>query len=157
MKGNNALIITWVGSKPNDDVILAITNVLLSNNITIPELLTIVHKDEDSIAAALLRDNNVDIVDVTESNEKTSSAVILIGKRFEDTLTSTNGDYVPFAIALLRELSKAKRVHSAEGVALRNAIEIIANMNKTPKIARMYHITDEAINVIRNIYQSTHG
>jgi len=156
MKSNNALIVTWVGSNPSDSVITSIANILLDSGLTIPELLTITHKDESAIAKALLRDSK-ETIDVVSSEDARTSAVILIGKRFENTLISTNGNYVPFAIALLRELSEAKKIHSEDGVALINAIEVIAKMNKVPKIARMYHLTDEAINVVRNIYQSTHG
>ena len=156
MKSNNALIITWIGSNPNNDVITSIANILIDNGMTIPELLTITHKDENAITKALLRDNK-EPIDVISSEDARTSAVILIGKHFENMLTSTNGNYVPFAIALLKELSKAKKIYSEEGVALINAVEVIAKMDKVPKIARMYHLTDEAINVIQNIYQSTHG
>ena len=153
MRSNNALIITWIGKPAGEDVIQAIGEYLVNRNVTIPEMLTITSKDEEAIAMALLRSS--EIAEQVPTTDAKTSAVILIGKRFDNTLTGTNGNYVPFAMALLHAISEAKRIHSDENVALINAIGVIAKMDKAPKVARMYHITDEAISVIRQIYNNT--
>lgn len=152
-KSNNALVITWIGDTASEEVVKAVAEILIKT-VTIPELLTIVNKDENAITAALLRSSDV-TSDICHPEDARTSAVILIGKRFESTLTSTNGNYVPFTMALLKAISDAKKYHTEENIALMNAIEIIARMNKVPKIARMYHITSEAINVIQQVYHNT--
>lgn len=152
MKSNNALIITWIGEPASDGVVQAIAEVLV-NNVTIPELLTIVKKDEDAIATALLKSSE-ESATVTSTDAKTS-AIIYIGKRFESTLCSTGGDYIPFAMALLKAIADAKRQHTEEGVALVNAIKIVVEMDRMPKIANMYHITKGAIEVIKQVYHNT--
>lgn len=152
MKSNNALIITWIGEPATENVVKNVAEYLVNCKLTMPELITVIQKDEDAIATALLRSSEITEEPATDAK---TSAVILIGKRFDDTLISTNGDYVPFTMALLHAIAEAKKKHTEEGVALINAVEIIAKMDKAPKIARMYHMTDKAINVIRQIYNNT--
>ena len=154
-KSNNAIIVTWIGNTPSDDVITAIAAVLVNSGVTIPEMMTIITKDEDGVANALLRDTDGKTDIMSNTNDARTSAIILIGKRFEDTLTGTNGDYIPFMIALLHAVAEAKKHHTEENVALVNAISVIAEMDKIPKIARMYHITNEAIRIIRQVYKNT--
>lgn len=154
-KSNNAIIITWIGDSPTDNIIAELATVLIDNRVTIPEMMTIITKDEDGVANALLRDTDSKNDSTSNINDAKTAAVVLIGKRFEDTLTGTNGDYIPFMMALLHEIAEAKRKHTEEGVALVNAITIIAEMDKVPKIARMYHITNEVIRIIRQVYKNT--
>lgn len=151
MKSNNALVITWIGEPASDGVVQAIAEVLI-NNVTIPELLTIVKKDEDAIATALLKSSEEYSV---ENNDAKTSAIVYIGKRFESTLSSNGGDYVPFTMALLKAIADAKRQHTEEGTALINAIKIIVEMTRVPKIANMYHINKGVIDVIRQVYRNT--
>jgi hypothetical protein len=152
MKGNNAIVITYIGVFPSDNIIKSLAEVLVQSGVTIPEMINITTKDESAIANALLRD--VEVMD-TNSNDAKTSAIVYIGKRFDDTLAGSNGNHIPFAMALLHGIAEAKRNHTEEGVSLINAVEIIAKMDKVPKIARMYHITNDVIKVIREIYQNT--
>lgn len=154
-KSNNAIIITWIGNNPTDDIITAIADVLVNNRIAIPEMITITTKDENGVANALLRDVDSKNDSTSNINDARTAAIILIGKRFEDTLTGTSGDYIPFTMALLHGIAEAKKKHTEEGVALINAITIIAEMDRIPKIARMYHITNEVIRIIRQVYKNT--
>lgn len=151
MKTNNAIVITWVGNKSCDDLIRKIAGIMIATKTTIPELLQITVKDSDGIAKALLNDSPV----MQEPNEDAlTSAIVLIGKRFSDSLISTNGNYLDFTMALLIAIKDAKRYTTDENIAFLNAIKILEKTQRLPKISRMYHINPEIIGIIKNVYHA---
>lgn len=156
MKGYNAIVITYVGESPSQALIEKIAGMLVGNGVTFPELLKIVTKDDESIADALLSTELQSTESqVVEAFDKTTAAAIFIGKKFAKTLASGD-NYRAFAIALVKAVINAKSYDSEENTALLNAIETIANceVTKLHKVARFYRITNDAINVIRQVYNT---
>lgn len=157
MKGYNAIVITYVGESPSQALVEKLAGMLVGNGVTFPELLKIVTKDDESIADALLQSTELQSTEsqVVEAFDKTTAAAIFIGKKFAKTLTSDD-NYRAFAIALAKAVINAKSYNSEENAALLNAMETIANCEaiKLHKIARFYRITNDAINVIRQVYNT---
>lgn len=160
---NNALILLWKGQNLPDNLIKKIAEVLLTNQVCIPEMLTIKYKDEESVANALIRDCNTTATIITPENgvsEAVKQAVIYIGTRFEKTLNVPNGDLTAFTIELSLAFRDEKGVISFEDAnptrELYNAVEIIATEKAViPRtLARKYHFTQKVCDIIKKIYNA---
>lgn len=150
---NNALILLWKGQNLPENLVKKIAEVLLTNQICIPEMLTIKYKDEESVANALIRDCNTTATIITSENgvsEAVKQAVIYIGTRFEKTLNAPHGDLTAFTI----ELSLAVKSEIERSVY--NAVEIIATMKTVipNTLARKYHFTQKVCDIIKKIYNA---
>jgi uncharacterized protein (DUF111 family) len=161
MKANNALIILWSGDKISDYQVGKIMEQLVLSGIAEQQNITVVYKDEDSIANALLREATVTGVVVTDQKEPSvteaiKNAVIYIGKRFEVSLASTNADLTSFTIELVRAVNAAKA--TGYEPELLNAIEILStSTGKIPgKLVEQYHFTKQAIAIIKKVYKRMH-
>lgn len=158
MKANNALIILWQGSKISDYQIGKIMEQLVLSGIAEQQNITVVYKDEDSIANALLRDSakkGLTVIKTEEPKvnlEAIKNAVIYVGKRFEVSLASTNADLTLFAIELAQTANAAKT--TGYEPELLTAIEILSTTSgEIPKsIAKKYHFTQAVVNVIQKVY-----
>lgn len=162
---NNALVLLWKGEELPDYLVKKIAEILITNGICIPEMLTIKVKDEEAVACALLRDaNNNDTVVVDKPNvaEAVKQAIVYIGKRFEDLLkdAKSSGDYLLFALDLSNAVTIAQRNISFVGVGsndeLLTAVDILAT---TPAVipatlAKKYYINNRVIDVIKQVYKS---
>jgi hypothetical protein len=168
MLGNkNALVILWTGNDIPDHLIGKIGDVLVSNNVTIPEMLKIVYKDQEGLSQCLIREaNGVSTIkfDITDDKvaEAIRQAIIYIGKRFEASLTNAKaGNLVPFALELQSALSKARSNASfnilcvdADDKALINAVELIATTSaEVPaSFAKKWHFSKSVVDVIKQIH-----
>lgn len=154
---NNALILLWKGQNLPENLVKKIAEVLLTNQVCIPEMLTIKYKDEESVANALIRDCNATVTTITTENsvsEAVKQAVIYIGTRFEKTLNVPNGDLTAFAIKLLLAFQDEKSISSTH--ELYNAVEIIATSKAVipHTLARKYHFTQKVCDIIKKIYNT---
>lgn len=164
---NYALIILWEGREMPDTLVTEIANVMVSNGVSTPELLTVKQMDSDEIAKALIN-HSVATKPLVKENapekDAVKEAVIYIGKRFEATLANANGNYVPFALSLSNALREAKNTLSFNSLspnhvderAIVNAVEILATKKDTipTTLARKYHFNQKVVNVIAQIYKS---
>ena len=162
----NALVILWTGNKMPEELVATIGNTLIVNGITIPEHLTVVYKDAEGVAKALVREANgistlhIDIAD-NHTTEAVRQAVVYIGKRFEASLTNTKGNLTEFALKLNNAVQIA---HSNIGFnpisdneqdrALIKAVEVISTVDAVipATLARKYHITKQVCDVIKMVY-----
>lgn len=161
---SHALVIMWNGDDLPDYISQKIGEMLIVNNISKAENVTVVYKDANGIASSLLRDltNLRQDNDADATAEAIRNAAIYIGKRFEASLTSTNsiGNLTTFAIELSNAVTLARRSLSFTSVGssdeLLSAIEILSTKEGTipSAIARKYHITQNVINVIKKVYNS---
>ena len=164
MKNNNAIIILWQGNDLPEYLVEKIQTILLANGICEGQDLTIVVKDENSIANAILRDTvnkhcNVESNIIRFAKEPESAtiehAVIYIGGRFEASLGNTIGFTVDITQQVLE--AKSRSFKTAEDDRLLNAIEIIAK-NDAPisnALARKYHFNASVVKIITDIYNKT--
>lgn len=169
MLGNkNAVVILWTGNDLPDMLVKQIADILISNGITVPELLKIVYKDQEGLAQCLIKESNgVSTVkfDVTddETAKAVEQAVIYIGKRFEVSLMNTKGNLVQFAIELQSALSKARNsigfnslnvLSNMEDNALIKAVELLSTVPAVIPVplAKKYHITKPVCDIIKQIY-----
>jgi len=172
MTTNNALVLLWKGENLPDYLVKKVAEILITNGVCMPEMLTIKYKDENSVADALLRDTllrdvNVMTVqkDVDEVAEAVKQAVIYIGRRFENSLTGANGpigNIATFAIELSNAVSTAKRNMSFIGVGskdeLLTAIKILSETKAVipSSLAKKYHFTQNVVDVIKKVYNATY-
>lgn len=168
MKANNALVLLWKGDQLPDYLVKKVAEVLLTNSICTPEMLTIKVLDEDAVTNALIRNACVsDNITVARNNEDLMEAVkqsvIYIGKRFEASLKGTNGpigNIALFAIELSNAVSTAKRNTSFIGVGtndeLLTAVEILSTTAAVipASLAKKYHFTQNVVDVIKKVYHS---
>lgn len=164
---NYALVIIWEGREMPTPMITEIANVLVSNGVATPELLTMKQLDSDELAKAIINHSIVKKAvvdnDIPEKDH-VKEAVMFIGKRFESTLANANGNYVPFALSLSNALREAKNTLSFNSLspnhanerAIVNAVEIIATKKDTisTTLARKYHFNQKVVDVIAQIYKS---
>lgn len=159
---NNALILLWKGNAIPDYLVQKIAEVLTTNSICIPEMLTVCYKDENAISNALLNTSNptIDFCKTEiETDEAVMNAVIYIGKRFEASLPRNNGSLTQFAIELAEAVAKAKQRISFNGTdssdEILTAVEIIATKNAVIPafLAKKYKFTTHVVDVIKKIYE----
>ena len=164
MKNNNAIIILWQGRDVSEYIIERIQTFLVSNGICEPQDMTVVLKDENSIANAILRDTvnkhcNVESNIIRFAKEPESAtiehAVVYIGGRFEASLSNTIGFTVDITQQVLE--AKSRSIKTTEDDRLLAAIEIIAK-NKASisnTLARKYHFNTSVVKIITDIYNKT--
>lgn len=160
---NNALVLQWKGEILSDYLIQKIAELLTVNRVTIPEMLTIKYVDEESIAKILIRDaaqSTVVVKNTSDDEEAIKNAVIYIGERFKESLSSANkhGDALMFAIELLDAAIVAKRSISFTGVRSDNellaAIKILSKTTGVipSALAKKYHFSQKIVDVIKEVH-----
>jgi len=177
MKANNALILLWCGNQPSNYIVEQIMNFLCSSGLCTSEKLTVIYKDKDSIANALLEDvkdenaianallkdvKDTLVVKTTNSDaEAVKNAVIYIGRRFEDSLTGANRNLTKFGIELSKAVANAQQRISfnaapSNGDEILKAVEIISTITASipQTLARRYHFTQNVVDVIKTVYHS---
>lgn len=162
---NNALVILWKGKELPDYLAQKVAEILITNGICIPEMLTMKYMDEESVAKALVRDNanRINVFDEDRKDiiaETVKQSVIYIGKRFEASLTGTNGNLAQFAIELKNAIMDTRNstVFNAVGTEpqLLKAVEIIATTTAIipAALAKKYHFSQNVVEVIKMVYKS---
>lgn len=160
---NNAIVLQWKGEPLSDYLIQKIAELLIVNRVCIPEMLTAKYVDEEGIAKILIRDTAQSTVVVKNTNddeEAIRNAVIYIGERFKNTLTSANkhGDALMFTIELLDAAIVAKRSISFTGVGSDNelltAIKVLSETTGVipPALVKKYHFSQKIVDVIKEVY-----
>lgn len=164
----NALVLLWTGNPIDVNTINSLKDVLVKDGVTIPELLTIVSKDDEGIAESMIRDNGEYALKIKINNDKNTedavnNAVVYIGERFKDSLAVAKKNIGQFTLELCSALQKEKYPWIIEGFipsptehakALLNAVEIIATKKASIplSLAKKYNITQKVIDVIIQIY-----
>lgn len=161
---NNALVLLWKGNTIPDYLVEKVAEVLITNGVCIPEMLTIKYSDEEEIAKVLIKGTEKKFGTIPpNSSEAVKNAVIYIGTRFKNSLTGTNGtidNTTAFAIELSNAVTIAQRNRSFIGVGskdeLLTAIEIIATVRATVPnaLVKKYHFTTEVVDVIGKVYEN---
>ena len=115
---------------------------------------TIVYKDSEAIADAVLAAEKApkisihSSVDDSSSQEKIVAAVAHIGKYFAEDISKCKKtrDYTPFALHLLVECDRDQTIHKS--------VEILATESGviSKDIARKYGFTEKIIEVIKSVY-----
>ena len=162
----NALVILWTGNPISEYLVQKIVEPFIVNNVTTPELLTFVYKDQDGLANCLVKEANgistikFDIVD-DKLSEALEKSIIYIGKRFEASLINAKGNLVFFAIDLQSALTKARTNASFNSIgisdddkALINAVELLATTKAIipASLAKKYHMNKSVFDVIKQIH-----
>ena len=114
---------------------------------------TIVYKDSEAIANAILaaeKDSSISIHlgNDASSQEKIVAAVAHIGKYFAEDISKCKKtrDYAPFALHLIVECDRDQTIHKS--------VEILATESGviSKDIARKYGFTEKIIEVIKSVY-----
>ena len=114
---------------------------------------TIVYKDSESIANAILAAENLPKVEVSHINDISSqerivAAVAHIGKYFAEDISKCKKtrDYTPFTLHLIVECDRDQTIHKS--------VEILATESGviSKDIARKYGFTKKIIEVIKSVY-----
>ena len=114
---------------------------------------TIVYKDSEAIANAILAAENLPKVEVSHINDISSqerivAAVAHIGKYFAEDISKCKKtrDYTPFALHLIVECNRDQTIHKS--------VEILATESGviSKDIARKYGFTEKIIEVIKSVY-----
>lgn len=168
MKANNALVLLWKGDQLPDYLVKKVAELLITNGICTPEMLTIKVLDEEAVTKAVIKDIDCAVAGSTATvdhnlAEAVKQAVVYIGKRFEASLKGTNGpigNIALFAIELSNAVATARRNTSFIGVGtndeLLTAIEILSTINAVipSSLAKKYHFTQNVVDVIKKVYDS---
>lgn len=166
LNNKHAIVILYSGSEMPDYIGQKIGELLITSGLTIPENVTIVYKDQESVSKALIRDaiNTVPSIKFETKNsddlaEAIKSAIIYIGERFKGTLANANGNMVLFVLELTSALMEERDNNSFNflnltGDQLRKAVEIIStNEYIIPTtLARKYHFTKSVVDAIKSVY-----
>lgn len=167
-KGSNALIILWHGKELPDNEMSVIASFLVNRRcVESINDVTIVKKDESAIAKSLLANTAVETsFDVIGSKDdvrnEVESAIVYIGKRFEDSLKGTNTvtGLMTFTMNLTAAVTAARNNidETTHDTALLNAISIIKkncdSINYNSTLAKSHHFTKKVIEVICNVYNT---
>lgn len=156
-----ALYIGWSGNQPKDEDVVEIAKYLESKGICRVENISIKEFDEDAIAKAVVSSASTIKIETKENvnHEPVRNAVVFIGTQYQNFLRDR--DYVGFALALSSDVSKANSkgvstgtVRTNNDIALIRAVEILSttDMVVPKKLANEYDITQNVINIIKNIY-----
>lgn len=114
---------------------------------------TIVYKDSEAIANAILAAENLPKMKVSHINDISSqerivAAVAHIGKYFAEDISrcKKTRDYAPFALHLIVECDRDQTIHKS--------VEILATEDGViPRdIAKKYSITEKIIEVVKSVY-----
>ena len=115
---------------------------------------TIVYKDAESIADAVLAKEKASRVSIhtttvnTNSQERIVAAVAHIGKLFQEEIArcKKTRDYTPLALRLIVEADRDENV--------RKSIEILSTEDGiiAKDLAHKYGFTDKIVNVIKSVY-----
>lgn len=114
---------------------------------------TIVYKDSEAIANAILAAENLTKVKVSHINnissqERIVAAVAHIGKLFQEEIArcKKTRDYTPLALRLIVEADRDENV--------RKSIEILSTEDGiiAKDLAHKYGFTDKIVNVIKSVY-----
>lgn len=114
---------------------------------------TIVYKDSEAIANAILAAENLPKVEVSHINDVSSqerivAAVAHIGKYFAEDISKCKKtrDYTPFALHLIVECDRDQTIHKS--------VEILATESGviSKDIARKYGFTEKIVEVIKSVY-----
>lgn len=152
---NNALVLLWKGEDLPDYLVKKIAEILITNGICIPEMLTIKYTDETTLSNILINTANEKPSDIA-SAEAIKNSVIYIGERFKQYLGTANLSM--FTLELADAVSYAKRKMSFVGIGsedeLLTAIKILSTLKGTipHSLVRKYHFTQEVVDVIKNVY-----
>jgi hypothetical protein len=121
--------------------------------ITDVDQCTIVYKDSESIANAILATEKASSISIplgndASSQEKIVAAVAHIGKYFAEDISKCKKtrDYAPFALHLIVECDRDQTIHKS--------VEILATESGviSKDIARKYGFTEKIIEVIKSVY-----
>lgn len=114
---------------------------------------TIVYKDSEAIADAVLAAEKASSISIplnndASSQEKIVAAVAHIGKYFAEDISKCKKtrDYTPFALHLLVECDRDQTIHKS--------VEILATESGviSKDIARKYGFTEKIVEVIKSVY-----
>lgn len=114
---------------------------------------TIVYKDSEAIANAVLAAEKASSISIplgndASSQEKIVAAVAHIGKYFAEDISKCKKtrDYTPFALHLLVECDRDQTIHKS--------VEILATEDGliSRDIARKYGFTEKIVEVIKSVY-----
>lgn len=150
---NNAILILYSGNEMPDILVEKMVGMIVQHGVAVPENITVVVKDADAIAKALIRENceHISFVENRISeDEAIKNAAVYIGTTFESSIRNT----AMFAIELSCAVNKASIANKESN--LLKAIEILSTKSGVlPKaIARKYHFTSEILNVIKKVYNT---
>lgn len=166
MSGKHSIVILYTGKDCPDDIITAIASILCNNGITSPELINIQYKDQDAIAALLLKaaveTGNVDEKKLDDAQEALKQAIIYIDGLYGDLLKGHQvSNLISFGMKLRKDAEEAALESSFNilnpsnnGRKLWKAIRIIATEDGIipPSIAKKYHFNNTVVEIIKSIY-----
>ena len=114
---------------------------------------TIIYKDSEAIAHAVLAAEQVSSISIplnndSSSQEKIVAAVAHIGKYFAEDISKCKKtrDYAPFALHLIVECDRDHTIHKS--------VEILATESGviSKDIAKKYGFTEKIVEVIKSVY-----
>lgn len=159
MLNKNALIIMWVGNEPSDAIVEAIKDILVTTNTTVPEMLTIVYKDEDGMASSLIQDVQKEIKEIdVKVIDHIKWAVEQIGTMFADELKEADVNIIPFTSKFQKVILEYLWMNHTQYEGIFNAAKIIATSRGViPKaLAKKYHFSENICKCIKQIYMHHH-
>lgn len=159
MLNKNALIIMWVGNEPSDAIVEAIKDILVTTNTTVPEMLTIVYKDEDGMASSLINDVQKEIKEIdVKVIDHIKWAVEQIGTMFADELKEADVNIIPFTSKFQKVILEYLWMHNQQYENIFHAAKILATSKGIiPKtLVKKYHFSENVYKCIKQIYMHHH-
>ena len=148
------LTVLYNGRELTQDAHDALVLTLIGNGIiTNTDDVTIVYKDSEAIANAVLAAEQVSSISIplnndSSSQEKIVAAVAHIGKYFAEDISKCKKtrDYTPFALHLIVECDRDQTIHKS--------VEILATESGviSKDIAKKYGFTEKIVEVIKSVY-----
>lgn len=148
------LTVLYNGKELPDTAAAMIASILMNSGvISNTDQCTIIYKDSEAIADAILAAEKASGISIPLNNdgssqEKIVAAVAHIGKYFAEDISKCKKtrDYTPFALHLLVECDRDQTIHKS--------VEILATENGliSRDIARKYGFTEKIIEVIKSVY-----
>lgn len=171
MSSKHSIVILYTGKDCPDDVMEMLVGVLAAKGIAIPELVTIQYKDQDSLAALVLKaaidtTNSVNFEEaqgkIDTSAELLKQAIGYIDGLYGDLLKGSRVDNLVLFGMKLRKDAEAAQMESSfnilnpsnEARSLWNAIRIIATEDGIipPALAKKHHFNNTVVTIIRKVY-----
>lgn len=136
-------------------VMAQLVQVLVDRGLCIPELVTVVYKDSEGIAASIARDVLAAKQQVIEPvvENPVENALIYLKKRYKKELNSAN--LIPLILKLAEDIAAHRKQLAKDGegdVLLINSLEIITRKGISVSDLARIGISERALNAMQQVY-----
>lgn len=138
-------------------IMAQLVQVLVDRGLCIPELVTVVYKDSEGVAASIARDVLAAKQQVVQPvvEDPVENALVYLKERYKNELSNSN--LIPLVLKLTDDIRAHRRL-TAEGkegdILLMNSLEIISTKGIATSKLIKHGISERAMNAMEQVYKN---